>query len=60
MVKGSCIVTAVAQVATVVQVRVPALELLHAIGRAKKKRKKKKGKMVNFMLYIFHHNFFKE
>ena len=42
MVKGSCIVTAVAQVATVVQVRVPALELLHAIDRAKKKRKKKK------------------
>ena len=45
-VKGSNIVTAVAQVTAVVQVQSLGWELLHALSTAKKKKKKRKEKKI--------------
>ena len=56
MVKGSSIVTAVAQVTGMMQVQSLAWELLHAVDAAKKKerkKKKEKRKRKNLLLKAF-------
>ena len=50
---GSSVATAVALVTAVAQVRFLAQELVHATGKAKKKKKKKvRGKTINLLKRI--------